>query len=88
MLLLKFKQNNCTPCKMAETFIENELKVDVDEVHNLSLGEERTMELASKFGVMTTPALVLVDDDYNEIETVVGVGQNKIRKIFEKRGLI
>lgn len=88
MKLLKFKQNNCTPCKMTENFIEHELKVDVDEVHNLSLGEERTMQLASKFGIMTTPALVLVDDDYNEIETVVGVGQNKIRKIFEKRGLI
>lgn len=88
MKLLKFKQNNCTPCKMAENFIENDLKVEADETHNLSLGEDRTMDLALEFGIMTTPALVLVDDNYNHIETVTGVGQNKIRSIFEKRGLI
>jgi thioredoxin-related protein len=88
MKLLMFKQENCTPCKMADQFIKEELKAEVDETLILSSGDKRAIELASKYGVMQSPTFVLVDDKGEVIEMVRGVGQKKIRDIFEKRGLI
>jgi thioredoxin-related protein len=88
MKLLKFKQENCTPCKMADSFIKNELKVDADETHIIFAGNKQADELAIKYGVMQSPTFVLVDENDELIEMVRGVGQTKIRAIFEKRGLI
>ncbi|UDY80702.1 thioredoxin [Geobacillus phage GR1] len=88
MKLLKFKQNNCTPCKMVDQFIVEDLKTDADETLILFSGDKRADELAAKYGVMQTPTLVLVGDNEEVIDIVRGVGQAKIRGIFEKRGLI
>lgn len=86
--LLAFKQNNCAPCKMADQFISQELKTEADETHILFSGDDRSTELATKYGVMQSPTFVLVDDNEEMIEMVRGVSQTKIRAIFEKRGLI
>lgn len=88
MRLLKFSQNNCVPCKVLEGFIERELGTKADENHNISFGEDKTMKLVFDYGVMTTPALVLTDDEYNHLETVTGVDEENVRAIFQKRGLI
>lgn len=88
MKLLKFKQNNCTPCKMADTFITKDLKTEADETLILFSGDQRANDLAAKYGVMQSPTFVLVDDNEEKIEMVRGVGQGKLRAIFQKRGLI
>ena len=88
MKLLVFKQKNCTPCKMAEQFYKGQLGVEPDETHFVASGNEESDNLAMKYMVMQSPTFVLVDDEGNEIEKVRGVGQGKIKAIFEKRGLI
>lgn len=88
MKLIKFKQNNCTPCKMADSFITNDLKTEADETLILFSGDPRATELALEYGVMQSPTFVLIDDNGEVIEVVRGIGQTKLRGIFEKRGLI
>lgn len=101
MKLIKFEQNNCTPCKMLSNFMKLDLGVDVDETINISDGtitvnssgavesdESKVMELAGEFGVMKTPTMVLLDDSDNEIERYAGVGQTGVKALLAKRGLI
>lgn len=88
MRLLKFKQNNCTPCKMVDKFIEEELRTQADETYILFAGDKKADDLALKYGVMQSPTFVLVDDNGEKIDMVRGVGQTKVRAIFEKRGLL
>lgn len=88
MKLLKFKQNNCTPCKMADKFIKDDLRTEADETHILFAGDKKANELAEKYGVMQSPTFVLVDDNGELIEMVRGVGSKKLTAIFTKRGLI
>lgn len=88
MKLLKFKQNNCTPCKMLDNFLTHELEVEVDQVVNISEGRDEDLALAGQFGIMKTPTLVLVDDNGNEIDRFSGVGQTGVKAILTKRGLI
>lgn len=99
MKLIKFEQNNCTPCKMLENFMTHELNVHADEVVNITAGtitnhgevvadESAVMEMAGEFGIMKTPTLILMDDNGSEIERFAGVGQTGVREILAKRGLI
>ncbi|PED64021.1 hypothetical protein [Priestia megaterium] len=93
MKILKFKQDNCTPCKMLETFLKNDLRVDADVTHNISSGEPKdlakALDAAEKYEIMSTPALALVDDEGNLLKPVVfGVGRTKVTEIFKERGLI
>jgi thioredoxin-related protein len=88
MRLIKFKQDNCTPCKMLEEFL-TELGVKADKEINLSTTSEmEDFELAGKYGVTKTPLLVLEDDNGNKIAEYKGVGQKGVRAILEQRGLI
>jgi len=88
MKLIKFEQDNCTPCKMLKNFLEKDLKVEVDETVNIASGGPEAIQRAVKYGIMTTPVLLLVDKEGNEIERAAGVGQTKVRNILAKRGLI
>jgi thioredoxin-related protein len=99
MELIKFKQNNCTPCAMLDNYL-NELGVKVDKVVNLTTGEvtdtvtgqtikgDDAFMLAGKYSIMSTPTLVLVDDNGVEIERFSGVGRTGVNAILAKRGLI
>ncbi|MCY8228736.1 thioredoxin family protein [Bacillus spizizenii] len=101
MKLIKFEQDNCTPCKMLANFLHHELDVDVDETVNISNGtitssntgvvekdESKTMELAGEFGIMKTPTLILLDEEGSEVDRFSGVGQTGVKAILAKRGLI
>lgn len=101
MKLIKFEQNNCTPCKMLSNFLHHDLGVDVDETLNITSGtitfsatgvsvsdEGKVMETAGEFGVMKTPTLILLDDNGVELDRYAGVGQTKVKELFTKRGLI
>lgn len=89
MKLLFFKQPSCTPCQAASNFIEHELQVKPDETLMLFSGDKRADELAQKFFVMTTPTLLLVNDEETEvIKMVRGASPVQIEEIFVERGLI
>ncbi|MCY7948042.1 thioredoxin family protein [Bacillus atrophaeus] len=88
MKLIKFKQDNCTPCKMLDGFL-NEMGVEVDQVVNLSNPEsDDDLILAGKYAIEKTPTLILINDNGSEIQRFKGVGQNGVKSILARRGLI
>ncbi|PHE70558.1 thioredoxin family protein [Bacillus wiedmannii] len=87
MKLIKFELSNCTPCKMLGDFL-NEVGVKPDQTINLYDATPHERFLADKHEIMQTPTLLLVDEEGNEIERVVGQGRSKVLAILEKRGLI
>ena len=86
--LIKFKQDNCTPCKMLDNYLTHDLGVEVDEVINLSEGKDEGFEMAGRYEIMKTPTMVLVDEDGNELHKFSGVGRTGVNEILAKRGLI
>lgn len=88
MKLIQFSQNDCNPCTIASNFIEHELNTKADEIHYLFDGNEESTDLAIKYSVMQTPTFVLIDDEGEEIEKVLGANKPNIESIFKKRGLI
>lgn len=84
MQLIKFKQNNCTPCNILEDTLER-VGGKVDKTVNLTTGTSEDFAFAGDHNVMSTPVLLLLDDEGNEIDRVKGVGQTKVMAILEKR---
>lgn len=83
MKLVKYVQENCTPCKMVEGFL-NHIDATVDETVVLNSDEAR--DKVKELKVMSTPTMILFDDNGEEIDRVAGVGQGKIQKLVEMRG--
>ena len=88
MKLIKFEQNMCAPCKVLKNYLENELKVQVDETVNLTTDGDSGFELAGMYGVMKTPTLLLIDDNGAVVDRFSGVDHNGVKAILAKRGLI
>ncbi|WP_353856828.1 thioredoxin family protein [Bacillus sp. Bos-x628] len=88
MKVIIFKQSACQPCQMLENYYSFELGIKPDITYNLSDGDDDSVNAAMKFGIMATPALVLVDNNENEIERIVGFNgkQDLIREMFLKAG--
>lgn len=87
MKLIKFKQINCKPCKELDMFLSLALGVKVDEEYVLDGDDTSHVDKAIEFGVMSTPVLVLVDDEGNEVGRVNGVSDKEaIIELVGKRG--
>lgn len=85
MKLIKFKLDNCVPCKMAEKFISENIGKQVDETYLLSSNDPKAHELAAKYGIMSAPTFLLIDEEGTVIDRVQGQGQTKLKAIFAKR---
>ncbi|MGE6347887.1 thioredoxin family protein [Bacillus mycoides] len=90
MKLIKFEQDNCTPCKMLAKALKEDFGkvIEVDEVHNLTTGNDDTFMLAGEFDIEKTPVLLLLDDNGKEIDRHKGVGITGVSRVLSQRGLI
>lgn len=89
MKLLKFEQNICTPCKELNKFLTEDLMVKPDEIYVLDGDSDEDREKAGEYGIMSTPVLILTDDDGVEIRRIAGArDRGAITAIFTERGLI
>lgn len=84
MKLIKFKQDNCTPCKILEDTLTR-VGGKVDETINLTTGTSEDFVFAGKYNIMKTPVLLLLDNEGNQLARVDGVGQTKVMAILEQR---
>lgn len=82
--VIKFVQPSCAPCKMVDGLLKH-LGFKVDETMDIAM-DEKAFELAQAFGVKSTPTLVLVDENNNLIDSVSGLNQEGINKLFAQRG--
>jgi thioredoxin 1 len=85
MKIVKYVQENCTPCKMLNQTLER-LGLEVDET--IMLNDEESIEKAKKeLNVMSTPTMILFDDNGNELDRVVGmINVPKIIEFMKKAG--
>lgn len=76
MKLLKLYQPSCTPCKFVENFLQDQ------GVQYESVNVQENTDIAVKYGVMSTPVTLLVDDKGNEIKRVVGFNPDGLEQLI------
>lgn len=78
MRLLKLEQHNCNPCVMVSNYLDSS-GVDYD-----SINIEDNPEVAMEYGVMGVPVVILLDDQDQEVERVVGFNPPQLDRLIEK----
>lgn len=76
--IIKLYKNNCNPCTLVSNYLE--YKGVKAEEYNIM---ENT-DLAVKYGVMSVPVIILVDDEGNEIQRSTGFKPNEIDKLLDQ----
>ena len=89
MKIIKFEQNNCPGCAKVGMFLNMVLETQPDKTYNLSTSMDAIDE-ATKYGIMTLPVLILLDEDEKEVQRVIGYDgkQEEIIEMVEKRKAI
>jgi thiol-disulfide isomerase/thioredoxin len=82
MKVIKFVQENCTPCKMLDQMLTN-MEQSVDKV--IVIKESNREEIKAKYNVMSTPTMIAFDGE-TEVTRVSSVGFGKISSFFEEVG--
>lgn len=70
MKILKFKATWCGPCRILTSRLKGFKACDVEE---LDVDDEKSYQLAAKFGIRSVPTMVLVDDEGKELKRWVGL---------------
>ena len=79
MKILKFYTPTCMPCRALGKILE---QIDV-EVENVNAIEN--LSLVDKYNVCTTPTLIFLDDNGEEVKRTVGlINKSKIEEILGK----
>jgi len=68
---LKFYATWCEPCKALSKIIEGARDKITMPIEDIDI--EQNMELAQKYGIRGVPALVIVDDEGNEVKRQSGM---------------
>lgn len=84
MKIVKFTQTACQPCKVLEMMLNN-MGAEVDESLLLD-SPELLKDAEDKYGVMSTPTMILFDDNGEEIARSVGVNPQMISGILAQAG--
>lgn len=76
--LIKFEQERCVPCKMVGNYLDDKgIKYDP-----IDIAEE--FVLTDKFGIMSTPVTILLDDNDEEVQRVVGFNPAQLDELISK----
>lgn len=76
--LLKFSRVGCSPCVALENMLVGE------EVPFESYDVESDLEMTMKYGVASLPTLILVDENGDALDRVVGFNRPQVESIIEK----
>lgn len=76
--ILKFSRVGCTPCKIMSNFLHDK-GVDYKE-----LDVEEDAQLAVKYGIAGVPTLLLVDENDEVLDRVVGFNPSNIEELLSK----
>lgn len=82
MKVLDFYADWCGPCQMLKPILE-QVEVEHPEVEFEAINIDEQQELAEKYSVMSIPTLVVLDDDGEIRETLVGLrSKAEIEKVI------
>lgn len=76
--IIKFEQPNCVPCKMVSNFL-NDKGIDYTAYNVLEDFNE-----TEKYFIMSTPVTILLDDNDNEVERVVGYDPEQLEELVSQ----
>lgn len=81
--LLKFEANWCAPCRFMSPVVKSVLEgYENIELVVVDIDNEQGQEEARKFNVRNIPTLILLDDENNIINTLVGTASESQVKEF------
>lgn len=82
MKVLDFYADWCGPCQMLKPILE-QIEAEHPEVEFEAINIDEQQELAEKYSVMSIPTLVVLDDDGEVRETLVGLrSKTEIEKVI------
>lgn len=82
MKVLDFYADWCGPCQMLKPILE-QIEAEHPEVEFEAINIDEQQELAEKYSVMSIPTLVVLDDDGEIRETLVGLrSKTEIEKVI------
>lgn len=80
MKLLKFTADWCASCKALSSKLEDFKLCEIKEVD-----VEEEIDITNEFKVRSLPTIVLIDDEENEIDRLIGnVSVSEIEKLVNK----
>ncbi len=81
--VVQFGSNYCNPCKMLKPIV-TELSEEITEVNFLYVDVENSPELASRYGILSIPVLMVFEDG-NVVDQSVGFQpKGKVVEMIEK----
>lgn len=77
MKILKLEQPGCKPCKDVAVFLAN------NNVPHEVVDVTVKPEVASKYGVMSLPVIILLDNDEVEVARSIGYKPHELEELIE-----
>ncbi len=84
-VLIDFFADWCAPCKMLSPIIEDVAENVSDKVKVCKVNVESETELAKKFGIMTIPTLVVMENGSVKNRSVGVTGKRAIMDMLEQK---
>lgn len=76
MKLLVLSKTVCSGCTLLKDFLARE------EVKYELVYVDKDVEVAVRYGVMSAPVTILLDDDDNELSRVFGHNEDEVKKLI------
>lgn len=76
--LLKLYQPSCRPCQMVSQFLESQ------NVEHEAINVLENPDVAVKYGIMSTPVAILLDDKGNEVQRSIGYNPSELEEMIAK----
>jgi thioredoxin 1 len=76
--IIVLSQQHCRPCSFVKSYLDSQnVNYDVIDV-------QENNEYVEKYGIMSTPVTILLDDSGNELIRVSGYNPNDIQELIEQ----
>lgn len=83
MKILKFYTETCMNCRMLGKVL-SKMNIEVEDIN-----ANENLELVDKYEVCTTPTLVFLDENNEEVSKIVGsTTQSKIQEVLDNNGFV